>query len=622
MLKLPSLNIILKRLLRTVRRFPAAILVALIATCVLSYFTHNEWQEHNIQHYQALCRILMCSTLALPLFIAVTILSESRRHKVIKKTLWQMAALALIVWYYFTIGDLDKLNIVVFARYFLYALSFHLFVSFSPFLVKGQINGFWQYNKILFLRFLLAALYTVVLYGGISLALWSIDELLHFTINYKKYLYVWYLFSCIFNTVFFLGGVPENLKELNEVTDYLKGLKTFTQYVLLPLVTIYLLILYLYILEIIIKWALPKGLVSYLVIGYSVAGIFSLLLIYPIRNNYENRWIKTFSRWFYFALYPLIILLGIAIFHRISDYGITENRYFIIVLALWLFGISTYFISDNRENIKVIPISLCFLAIFTSFGPWGAFHISEHSQMNRLKEILVKDGILVKGKINGKTQHRISSNEDSQIWSVVDYLENSASLDVLQPWFDDVMIDTIKSSASSLLFKKMNIILSNKKEWNDCYYSSKNSMENGIVVKGFDMYSTFFYNSAFRYDTTADKDTISLGYFTFGHKDSFDIFPLHGTDMFVLKKGKMELVHIDFRGFLKHIDSLYNTDSNKITNEVGYDKDLSIPNDKFVLDLATDSLQFRFLFQNISTEEKSGKINFTTIEAGVLIKNK
>ncbi|MBK7964015.1 MAG: DUF4153 domain-containing protein [Bacteroidetes bacterium] len=36
-------------------------------------------------------------------------------------------------------------------------------------------------------------------------------------------------------------------------------------------------------------------------------------------------------------------MLGFAIYIRVRDYGITENRYFIIVLALWLFCECTLF---------------------------------------------------------------------------------------------------------------------------------------------------------------------------------------------------------------------------------------------------------------------------------------
>ena len=80
----------------------------------------------------------------------------------------------------------------------------------------------------------------------------------------------------------------------------------------------------------------------------------SLLLIHPIRTREGNRWIQTFGRWFYLALFPLIVLLFVAISERLGTYGITENRYFILVLACWLLGIALYMLLSQRDRKSVV----------------------------------------------------------------------------------------------------------------------------------------------------------------------------------------------------------------------------------------------------------------------------
>jgi len=617
MIKLPSINTIVGGAMATLKRFPLTMLCAFVATGILIYLTHNEWREHDLPWFYTMGKILMCCELGLCLFLAFALVSEAKSHSMMQKMVWQVFALALITIYFFTIGDLEKMDLVRIVRFVLYVITVHLFVAFAPFVGNGQMNGFWQYNKTLFLRILLAGLYTAVLYGGISLALWSINELLHITINYKKYLYVWFFLACIFNTAFFLAGLPENISDLDKDTSYLKGLKTFTQYVLLPLVTVYLLILYAYIARVIIEWKLPKGLVSYLVIGYSVAGIFSLLLIYPIRNNDENRWIKIFSRWFYFALYPLIILLCISIFNRIAEYGITENRYFILVLAIWLFCIASYFLMSRNDNIKVIPISLAFIAFFSSFGPWGAFSVSKHSQMNHLEDILTKNKILVNGKIDGKNVHPVTTDESDEIWSVIDYLDNTSSLDVIQPWFTDIKIDTLKYGKTSLLVGKMNITSSSNKDWNTVYYyASSNGRENSINIKGFDAFSVMYGSYNYRDDTATGKDSASVGYFML-YGDTIKIFPVRNSAMYTLRENKKNLAPIDLNGFLKHLHSTYDTTNNKESY-----RDITVPNEKFTMDVEADSLQFRFLFKSITTDENHDKIRFRQFDADVLIRKK
>jgi hypothetical protein len=617
MVKLPSINTIVGGAIATLKRFPMSMLCAFVATGMLIYLTHNEFRDHDLPYFYTMGKMLMCCELGLCLFLAFALVSEARQHSFLQKALWQCVALVLITVYFFTLGDLEKMDMIRMVRFFLYVITVHLFVAFAPFVGNGHINGFWQYNKTLFLRILLASLYTAVLYGGISLALWSINELLHISINYKKYLYVWYFLACIFNTSFFLAGLPENIKELDNDTSYLKGLKTFTQYVLLPLVSVYLLILYAYIARVIIEWKLPKGLVSYLVIGYSVAGIFSLLLIYPIRNNDENKWIKIFSRWFYFALYPLIILLCISIFNRIAEYGITENRYFILVIAIWLFCIASYFLMNKNENIKVIPISLAFIAFFSSFGPWGAFSVSEHSQMSHLQDILTKNKILVNGKIDEKNEHPVTSEESDEIYSVIEYLDNSSSLDIIAPWFPDVKLDSIKYGKTGVLVEKMKLFAGSGKDWNTVYYyANNNGRNNAINIKGFEYLSTFYASYNYR-DTSETKDTVALGYFML-QADTFSVFPVHGTNMFTLKVHKKDMASLDFNKFLKQLHKDFDTTN---YSKQSY-KDFTIPNEKFTLDIETDSLQLRFLFKNVTTDENHDKIHIRQMDADVLIRKK
>src|SRR5690606_34732880 len=126
------------------------------------------------------------------------------------------------------------------------------------------------------------------------------------------------------------------------------------QFVLIPLATIYLTILLAYEIKLIAEWSLPKGIVSSLVLGYAVYGILSILLVYPIRYDEGNRWISTFSKWFYLLLIPLIVVLALAVWQRVDQYGITESRYVLIALSLWLAGITIYFLTDRQQNIRVI----------------------------------------------------------------------------------------------------------------------------------------------------------------------------------------------------------------------------------------------------------------------------
>ncbi len=385
-MKLPSLQSLFQGAKRVFMRFPVQTILAIAATAIWWYLVDLDYKESDLRNY--LLRTLFVSNLALALVFASDLFCESHHYSNVKKWGFRTIAIAICTGLFFILNPMIYESDIY--RIFLFAFSFHLLVAFAPFIGRSNLNGFWQYNKSLFLRFLIAAFYAAALYAGLAIALTAINGLFNAHIKYDAYIKLFAVVSAGFTTIFFLAGVPENFEELAEDQSYPKGLKIFTQYVLIPLMTIYLAILLVYEVKILITWTLPKGLVSTLILGYAVFGILSLLLIYPIKDKQGNGWMKFFSRFFYFMMIPLVILLLLAICTRISKYSITESRYILFVLAFWLSGITIYFLFSKKQNIKIIPISLCIIALLATYGPQSAFSIAKFSQIARLKNLMQK----------------------------------------------------------------------------------------------------------------------------------------------------------------------------------------------------------------------------------------
>ena len=284
-------------------------------------------------------------------------------------------------------------------------VGLHLAVAVAPYLGElrreADTPGFWRFNQTLLLRLLSAVLYSGVLYVGVALALVAVRELFGVGLGENPFLYLFVGLATLFNTWFFLAGVPHDFAALEEDALYPTGLKVFTQFVLLPLVVLYLVILYAYLARIIGRWELPQGWVSLLILALAVAGIFALLLIHPLRQNPENTWIRTFARWFYRALFPLLGLLAVAIGVRIRAYGFTEERYFVVLLAAWLVGLAAYFLWRRGRGIIWLPTTLGALALLSAAGPWGAFAVAERSQLAQLRELTTRYGLLRNGRLDG-----------------------------------------------------------------------------------------------------------------------------------------------------------------------------------------------------------------------------
>ncbi|MGB4774447.1 MAG: DUF4153 domain-containing protein [Daejeonella sp.] len=412
-LSLQSVKHLLESASKVIARFPLETLCALLATVVGCHMVSNGYSHSHYDILSIETRLLMVSNLGLVLFLSVSLFAESKGWNVYKKLAARLGVLLILISLFFTLSPYEYESDIL--KFFLLSAVFHLMVSFAPFTGKDRIEGFWQYNKILFLRILSAGLYSGVLYAGLAVALLSIEHLFGINVDGKLYSYLGIIIICLFNTLFFLAGVPHLSDELETVHNYPKALKIFTQYVLIPLVTIYSIILLLYSVKIGFQWHLPKGWVSVLILAYSVLGIFSLLLIHPIRSNPENKWMRFFSRYFYIALVPLLVLFWLAIYKRVNDYGVTEERYILIVAAIWLSFISIWNLVTSGNNIKVIPISLAVIFALTIFGPQSAFNISKISQVNRLKK-LIKEG------------------KRDEVYDIVSYLGKKHGVSSLQPF--------------------------------------------------------------------------------------------------------------------------------------------------------------------------------------------
>jgi hypothetical protein len=387
-------------------------------------------------------RVCLAAQLGIPLMFAITVAGEAQGW--LRPVRFVAPAIAAIALAFYGISLPEDLTTVAITRHIQFTVGLHLLVAFSPFTCAGRLTGFWQYNRALFHRFCLSVCYSIVLYVGLAIALLAIDQLLGADINEELYFHVWMVIAMVINTWVFVGGVPKDILGLDGVPDYPAGLKVFAQFILVPLVVIYLVILTIYLGKIIVTREWPSGWIGYLVSSVAVVGILAHLLVHPIRTGAGNKWVMTYSRWYYVAMIPAIVMLLLAIGKRINQYGVTENRYLLAVLAVWLALISLYFTLSRARNIKLIPVTLCVVAFGTSFGPWGAFAVSYRSQMNRLTDLLEKNHILVNGSIMHASSD-VSFEDQKEISAVLDYVVTTHGTGRLAPWFGDrwADIDTV-----------------------------------------------------------------------------------------------------------------------------------------------------------------------------------
>lgn len=613
-MRLPSLNSIISKSTYTFRRFPLAIASGVLVAIVAIYL--SELNSKQIQTADHLFALLLVSVLGISLFFTIQLIGENNDWSRTQQISARMLGAGILGAYFFLLpDDFDSASGEFIYRYILYLLAAHLLVAIGPYWGRDRMSSFWQYNKTLFLRFLTAVLFSGVLYIGLIIALGSIDVLLGVDVADQRYFQLFLPIAFIFNTWFFLVGIPRSVDIFDRIQDYPKGLKIFTQNILIPLVIIYVIILYLYTGKIIFEWIWPEGWVAYLILSFSIAGILALLLLHPIREKTENRWIKKFSKNYFRMLVPLVILLLLAIWRRIDEYGFTVNRYFVLLLGLWLAGIVLYFIISKAQNIKVIPASLGITAFLISFGPWGAFSVSEQSQIHRLEQYLTEYEILKENVIQ-KASAPVPFEGRQEISSILRYLNDTHGIEGLQPWFEEDLSELNKKATgadSSDDISRSEIPR----------YVTANLMGIGYVEGWQDSEE----NTPVRQFSSSPKQTVPLGDYAWltthryhrsdgGEKEielgDNTLFVKAGTSRSVLEfyteTDQSDLLQIDIGPMMEKLSTRYTPSS-------AY----NIPPEEMTVEASNEALRVRIHFSSLSFNKKEGNPVLNSFAGTILL---
>ena len=483
MSKFPSLQNVLHATQKTILRFPLETITTICGTLFAILLIEDEYRDSE---YLLVKAIMSCS-LCLVLFLSISLFFLASKKNTLFRLLTSLTLGSLAIAFVFSFNkDISEVEI---QQFLVLNIALHLLVSFAGFLPRTyNQDEFWEFNKQLFLRILTSGLYSGVLYLGLAIAITSVEKLFNVEIADKIYGYLFFIIIGIFNTIFFLNGVPDsNNAEVPLKLSYPNGLKNFTQYVLMPLISLYLVILICYETKILITLSLPIGWVSYLVLVFAVFGILSFLLIHPIATEKGNLWMRTFNRWFYYLLVPLLGLLFWAISYRIQIYGFTHERYYVLLLSFWLSIVVAYFLIQKQPKIKFIPISLCLVALFSIAGPQSADSISKNSQLSRFETYMQKSE---KGKLTFEQEQDLSS--------IVDFLEKNYGIKILLPYTDhklDILLNKDKDPDSSQIMKALGFHYRYQydkeeriKNDNEFYYNFyKNERENIENIHGYDI---------------------------------------------------------------------------------------------------------------------------------------
>lgn len=409
---------IFNNLLLSTKRFPLAALAAFITTFILMIVINNNTLFSD-QKIKLLIELALTTSLAFPLFLSSSLIFE-RFPEIKKHLIYFLIFLFLLIYHLFIFKDFELVSI---SRFIALNISFYLLVLLIHYFYKRK--NYELYIAHIFSKFFVTIVYTVVIFIGLITILFTLDKLFELSLAKELYISSWLLAAGIFAPIFMLAGIPLFKRDF-DLNDYSSVLKILILYIIMPLLTIYSLILYLYFIKIIKTQLWPESIVGQLVFWYSMLSFLIIFFIKPFRK--ENKWVNKFILIMPKIILPLLIMMFFALSIRINDYGLTENRYYVFLLGIWIFLVMLYYNFSQKQRNTIVVFSLAIISILAVFGPWSGFSLAIKSQNQRFENILRENELLENNKIVKKP---IPTTAKKEINSIIKYFTDKHSLEAL-----------------------------------------------------------------------------------------------------------------------------------------------------------------------------------------------
>ncbi|HZP08912.1 DUF4153 domain-containing protein [Methyloceanibacter sp.] len=421
-------------------RFPLPVLIA----GLLTFYRLNHDFARDVD-----MRIMGALVASFLWAVAVDLFSESgRRPFAARVALWIAGIAAIAALFHFFWELWVSPHLLLGALLILVGLAAYLGR-------QGSNAAFWLFNHRLWLGAALAAVGAGLFAAGLVAIIETVKLLFGLTPPAHMQEHIATLGLCFVAPVSFLAFAPSSFTDpitAREEGDFtMRAAAALTKFVLVPLLLVYTAILYAYAVKIALAWELPKGTLGGMVVGYLLVGAATLLVGYPSRETGGAHVRFFFNYWVELTALP-VLLLFVAVGRRIADYGVTEQRYLMVLIGVWALILAGLRVARGGDfDLRPVPGVLAALMLAASFGPGGAIGVSVMSQKQQLAELLTAKGMLVEGRIVPRGEGAPENPLGSEAWrarSIEWYLNTHRALHLLAPWFAGLPNDPFAAGKS------------------------------------------------------------------------------------------------------------------------------------------------------------------------------
>ncbi|QSX07842.1 DUF4153 domain-containing protein [Alkalibacter rhizosphaerae] len=284
--------------------------------------------------------------------------------------------------------------------------------------LKGKVN-FNQSFLGAFKAFFIAGFFSGVIFAGLAIIIGAVDLLL-FSVDEMLYAHTANIVFSLFAPIYFLSLIPNYWTAEEEIVDRTVACPRFLEIlisnILIPLVSIFTVILVLYIGLNLRGEFWSENLIEPMLVSYSIVVIVIMFLSANLTNRFATLFRKVFPK----VLIPLVVLQLVASVLKIGDVGLTHSRYYVIMYGVFaaVAGVVFSFLKPTKSSI----IAMVFMAfsLLSTIPPVDAFGVSRRNQIGTLEQVLERNDMLVDGEIVPKAD--LPNDDKDMIINITEYI--------------------------------------------------------------------------------------------------------------------------------------------------------------------------------------------------------
>ena len=382
------------------RRFPVATVLALFTFFALVFNTEHAVlleSRIGIRNFiwlgiYPIAAILISLTTSL---VQESLKNRSRLPQAISGAAWLV--LSIVLTFGITV-EISTLTYTSQAYYFVVSIvlvyitaTFGIFIA--PFWKDKDENAFWIFLFKNLKALVVGALIAALLLASVEALVFCFGALFEHEFNEKVYLYIVYFCASVVFPILYFSGIPA-IEDCHNETPALNKFATSTiKFLFVPVLSLAILLFYAYIVKFIVLWDMPQGMVSYFVSGFMLYMLALVTVLYPARlspgSTFEKKLLKIFPA----ACIPLVAMMSVGLVRRISDYGISPGRIYVVGINIFFYIIIAVFLIDKIKcKSRCIAVIFCALLFVFTDTPLNAFNISQRVWIGSIKAALVEQG--------------------------------------------------------------------------------------------------------------------------------------------------------------------------------------------------------------------------------------